>query len=161
MKVCARCSLSKEFSFFGKDKQTKSGLDCYCKVCKRIKGSEWKQKNKAQHLDFQKRYREANRQKLRNYNKQYDRLNKDKVRSQDLKSKYGITLDQYKILFVQQNGSCKICAALPKIKALAVDHCHKTGKVRGLLCGLCNRGLGMFKDNTILLYKAADYLEQK
>jgi hypothetical protein len=72
-------------------------------------------------------------------------------------SRYGITLTQYKALFKAQKGRCAICESKTKLK-LAVDHCHKTLKIRALLCGNCNMGLGKFKDNIKLLFKAIQYI---
>jgi hypothetical protein len=63
---------------------------------------------------------------------------KDYLRKYWLKSKYGLTPEQFEIMKVQQGGVCKICKNRP---AAAVDHCHKTGKVRGLLCKRCNSTL--------------------
>lgn len=66
----------------------------------------------------------------------------------------------------KQNGTCAICNQPEIVKnnqgqiiSLAVDHCHVTGKTRGLLCFCCNVGLGVFKNNPNLLRKAAEYLE--
>jgi hypothetical protein len=68
----------------------------------------------------------------------------------------------------EQNGVCAICkkeefTTFPKtgiIKSLSVDHCHETGKIRGLLCVHCNRGLGCFKDQINLFSEAINYLER-
>jgi Recombination endonuclease VII len=63
-------------------------------------------------------------------------------------------------LFERQNGTCAICGReeWEKVKVLGVDHDHKTGRVRGLLCTDCNMGLGKFKDDPALLRKAIKYL---
>lgn len=86
--------------------------------------------------------------------------------SSRLKSKYGITLEQYEEMLEKQGGVCAICKQpeVTKIKGqkmwrLAVDHCHETNKVRGLLCGKCNRGLGFFQHDVSLLSTAVKYLE--
>lgn len=77
---------------------------------------------------------------------------------------YGMTLAQYDALLDQQAGSCAICKTkvedITHKKGIGVDHDHKTGKVRGLLCGYCNHGIGMFRDNPQLCQNAATYLEQ-
>lgn len=83
-----------------------------------------------------------------------------------LKERYGITPEQYVELLVCQNGRCAICGneetakhnRSHKIQKLAVDHCHITGKVRGLLCQDCNRGISKFHDDTVRLEKAISYL---
>ena len=75
--------------------------------------------------------------------------------------KYGITFTDYKSMLEQQNNRCAICNSTdPKrgTKNFSVDHCHTTGKVRGLLCSSCNLGLGHFQDDTKLLDKAKEYL---
>ena len=68
---------------------------------------------------------------------------------------YGLTHEEYLVLYDTQQGRCALCAAEGE---LVVDHCHTTGRVRGLLCRLCNSGLGMFKDDTAVLAKAIAYL---
>jgi hypothetical protein len=73
-----------------------------------------------------------------------------------LKAKYGISLEQYERMYEDQGGECAICGdAYP---VLAVDHCHKTTEVRGLLCTACNMGLAAFKDRLELLSLAQEYL---
>lgn len=74
--------------------------------------------------------------------------------------KYGMTLEDLKKLYIAQDNKCKICdTPESELKQmLHVDHCHKTGKVRGLLCYGCNSGLGGFKDNVNNLRKAIEYL---
>lgn len=73
--------------------------------------------------------------------------------------RYQITVERYHELLLRQGGVCAICGEAPKVgKRLHVDHCHDTRVVRGLLCGLCNRGLGMYRDQPSLLLKAASYL---
>lgn len=76
---------------------------------------------------------------------------------------YGLTEESYKDLFESQSGLCAICSTdrpTGRWKVFAVDHCHITGKVRGLLCNECNRGMGLLRDNAELLRKAAAYLER-
>lgn len=72
---------------------------------------------------------------------------------------YGISVDLYNKILTNQNGVCWICKQLPKNgKSLNIDHCHVTKKVRGLLCDVCNRGLGLFRDSPDLIAKALLYL---
>ncbi len=86
----------------------------------------------------------------------------DSTRASWLKSKYGITPEDYDQMLVKQHGCCGICgvdAPSRGNKYFAVDHCHKTGRVRGLLCNECNRGMGLLRDSSDLCRKAAEYLE--
>lgn len=80
-----------------------------------------------------------------------------------LKSAYGLSLEAYKLLFVKQYGKCKICYKHQSEldERLSVDHDHKTGKVRGLLCRGCNRLLGYLENSTsIILCRAKEYLNE-
>lgn len=73
-----------------------------------------------------------------------------------IKWKYGITEDQYGAILMKQNGGCAICKQ--QGVRLEVDHCHGSGKVRGLLCGRCNKGIGLFSDSVENILSAAKYL---
>jgi hypothetical protein len=74
---------------------------------------------------------------------------------------YGIALEEYNKIFELQKGCCAICGIhQSELKqSLSIDHDHETGEVRGLLCHLCNRGLGYFKDDVNIITKASDYLK--
>lgn len=72
---------------------------------------------------------------------------------------YGITPEDYTKKWNAQGGVCNICGGDNEIRALAVDHCHTTGRIRGLLCDTCNVMLGCAKDKPALLLRAAQYLE--
>jgi Recombination endonuclease VII len=94
------------------------------------------------------------------YAKEYRQKHPQHKRTQDLRQ-YGLTIIQFEALLAKQHGACAICGHqdLSNKKMFpTVDHCHATGKVRGLLCMQCNNGLGKFKDNPALLMKAAEYL---
>ena len=80
-----------------------------------------------------------------------------------MKDKFNISLDEYKEMFIKQDGKCAICSTIvPGHKKInfAVDHCHKTNKVRGLLCFRCNLGIGYFKDDVYLLNNCIEYLKR-
>lgn len=79
-----------------------------------------------------------------------------------LRTNYGIDTEQYNQMLIEQNHRCKICNRhKSEFKhALAVDHCHVTGKVRGILCPNCNTGVGKFKDDSSLLAKAYLYIQE-
>lgn len=84
-----------------------------------------------------------------------------KRRERQLKSVYNISQEQFDGILKEQKGCCAICGTnkpTGKWKAFAVDHNHKTNQIRGLLCNECNRGMGLLKDDPILLIKAAQYL---
>lgn len=80
-----------------------------------------------------------------------------------LRKKYGITLEQYELMLAEQQGCCAICRLPMELapRRLHVDHNHETGVARGILCYLCNTGLGVFKDNAVRLRAAADYIDRK
>jgi len=77
-----------------------------------------------------------------------------------LVNKYGISYQEYEELYNKQNSCCGICGESIPDKKLCVDHNHKTGEVRGLLCFTCNVGLGNFKDSSDIIMKAYNYLCQ-
>ncbi len=80
-----------------------------------------------------------------------------------LKSQYGLNLEDYNNLVKEQNHKCAICGTdeVDSFKGLLfVDHCHTTGKIRGLLCHHCNTALGKFKDSESILMKAIEYVRK-
>jgi len=84
---------------------------------------------------------------------------KSRWRAYSLKADYGLSLEEYNKILDKQGGVCAICLnPCTSGKNLGVDHCHKTNKIRGLLCQSCNTGLGKFRDNRKLLNKAISYL---
>jgi hypothetical protein len=84
--------------------------------------------------------------------------NLDAARRSRFRIEYGITVEEYDEMVVDQGGKCKICLNPPVDRCLSVDHDHVTGKVRGLLCSNCNSMLGYAKDNPVLLRRGIDYL---
>jgi hypothetical protein len=108
-------------------------------------------------------YVAENREKVRTAAKVYRKNNPEKIRITKARIKYGLPENDYQKL-VNSRSTCALCGAKPSGKGpsnsrLHIDHCHKTGKVRALLCGNCNTALGLMKDNPKLLRKAANYLE--
>lgn len=138
-KFCPSCRETKSLEDFPKSPQHASGYYSYCKPCKARKMRE-----------ANSRYREANPEKNRQNNKRAF-----------LKKKYGISLEDYEELLQSQGGKCAICGVEPDPLALAVDHCHESLEIRGLLCASCNWGVGHFRDDIELLYAAAFYLESE
>ncbi len=101
------------------------------------------------------------------YAREWRKNNPEKAKHANLKKQYGIGLPEYKAMAEAQEGECAICGGFETTKdkdggprMMPVDHDHKTGKVRALLCTQCNRGLGMFTDNIAKLKAAAAYLEK-
>ncbi len=98
------------------------------------------------------------------YGKAWRAANPGKYKERALKDSFGIDLREYEDMLIAQKGCCAICNKRETMKrkgkdvALAVDHCHKTGQVRGLLCTACNKGLGQFEDNQVSLSNAISYL---
>lgn len=142
---CSRCHKIKGLKDFAGDNRKKNGLQARCRDCqnevRKIKydtDPQWRRKV----LDKSKAVYK------RDPSKHSDYL---------LKTKYGFSIAQYKELFEKQNGLCAICRR-PDTKKLAVDHDHKTGKIRGLLCQAHNRAIGMFHDDIKELESAISYL---
>jgi hypothetical protein len=77
-----------------------------------------------------------------------------------LMRKYGMTPADFEWLLAEQDHRCAICECVNNGRPWHVDHCHETGAVRGILCDVCNRGLGNFQESEKLLLRAADYLDR-
>lgn len=119
---------------------------------------------------YNKEYAKKNREKILKIKSKYNNKVelRDKFKNYKLKHRFGITINVYNKMKIDQNGLCKICNKKEtakhrignkvRIKDLAVDHCHKTGKVRGLLCSICNRALGYAKEDVKILSKMIEYL---
>lgn len=135
----------------------------------RIKSAKWiknhpeaRERNRLKNIEWRKNNPEKYRKAVADWrirNPEYEPGLK-------LKSRYGITPDQYTELLSVQRGRCLICGneesaqnnRSKKTQKLAVDHCHATGKVRGLLCQDCNRGIAKFREDIARLRKAIAYL---
>ena len=113
-----------------------------------------------------KKWRSENKDRINFIKKQWRDNNKERVSSQQrkdaLKRMYGITLEQFQEIIIKQNNKCAICNKKFNTSSLNskphVDHNHATGKIRDLLCGNCNNGLGLFYDNIIYINNASNYL---
>ncbi len=148
MRICRRCKQEKDLTsyyFYAPGK-----LRNICKKCERNTHNKYM---KTKHGIAVNR---ASGIKWRSENKEYHAT---QGREWWLKNRYGISQNSYDSILKDQDGVCKICGLVnTKGKRLAVDHDHKTGLVRGLLCGKCNTGLGSYNDNVELLEKAIWYL---
>jgi hypothetical protein len=144
IKFCSQCSDYRPKSTFGKNKSNKDGLARLCKKCTNSNKQTWKKKNPDKVAANQLSYKKRNPGKRQKSNLD----NKYKYR-------YGISLNEFKEMCVSQHNLCAICLSFTK---LCVDHDHKNGRVRGLLCGPCNRAIGCLKDSSVAAERAVSYL---
>lgn len=125
---------------------------------------KYNEKNKEKIKEIQKIYRENNKEKIKKNYYIYRKKNKETYKRNMLKRDHGITLEEFNKMKEEQNNVCYICGQpetkknREKIKELAVDHNHKTGKIRKLLCYNCNVGLGYSKENPYILINMVKYL---
>lgn len=155
MKACSKCKLVKPLEAFSRSNDTKIGRKSQCKECVSADNKEY-----ASRPEVIARMKEKSRE-------HYVRNKADilkRTKQYFYKKQYGMTREQVTELIEQQNNRCAICQKHPSERLaggarLRVDHCHTTGKIRGLLCHSCNAALGLFKDDPSLLLKAALYLE--
>ena len=111
-------------------------------------------------------WRLENPDRYKDWSRKHYQINKEKIKERTFWNKvkrfYGLTKEQYEQMIVDQNNQCAICSLdFSNLKRKPdVDHCHKTGKVRALLCWNCNGGLGQYNDDPTLFRKAAEYLEK-
>lgn len=108
-------------------------------------------------------YYARNKERLLAYNKkrraELPPEKKEQTKNSMLRWRYGLTPEQVAAMREAQQGCCAICAVELSTTVTNIDHCHKTGKVRGVLCVNCNRGLGAFGDNIQNMEKALEYLK--
>jgi|SRR6185312_445267 len=105
-----------------------------------------------------RRYWESHSDKVKQRRREAQSRNTDYRRKWRLENIYKISVSQYEAMLIAQDGHCLVC---PRTEGLHVDHDHKTGTVRGLLCGSHNRVLGLVNDDPAILRALADYLEKK
>jgi len=122
------------------------GLQSSCKSCQKRKSSDWRRHHPEQ---------------ARNTSRAWELKNKRRRKDTALRKDHGISLVKYEALLNKQEGACAICKQplTENKKHLDVDHDHTTGKIRGLLCNSCNRGIGFLKDCPNTLRAAANYIE--
>ena len=164
MKVCTKCGLEKPETDFHRCTRAKDGLANWCKVCVKAYHKHYAQTPHGKEKIRQNRVtwfaRPGNLDRHNETSRRW-RARSDTKRSQRstrLKAKYSLTLAEYEYCLQKQGGTCLICGDTPKGKPLFVDHDHKTGAVRGLLCAACNHGLGRFKAYADVLQRAIEYL---
>ena len=144
-KVCRKCNRSRpRTEFQAREKRhARDGLGSYCSMCRGEYLKGWYMKRKSEGRDWYKN-------------------NRDRHKDMTLRCHFGIGLEKYNEILESQEGRCAICGKSKddNKKSLCVDHCHKTGKVRGLLCDHCNKGLGQFMDDPQLLLLAHEYIRR-
>lgn len=152
MKTCRKCLTHKDADLFESGRRI-------CKDCRREDHKKTYEANKDKYKMKAKDWLKNNPEKYKEYQKA-SRLNrKPKARDYYLRRRFGITLETFEQMSAEQNHTCKICGQKElTYKNLNVDHCHETGKIRGLLCTSCNTALGLLKDNLQNLQNAIRYL---
>jgi hypothetical protein len=156
LKTCRKCGLSRPLNEFYKNRSdcipcNKEYRRRYYAMNRRAaieRARRWQEKNRERHVAKQRLYRHQNRERIQRAN-----------RSRHLVKKYGITLDEYEALSESQNHLCQICGDTEE-GGLHVDHDHRTGEIRGLLCGRCNKAIGLFDDDPTRVLAAERYLVQ-
>lgn len=143
MKKCNKCLEVKSLDLFFKAKKTSTGLYTICKACKTASTLAWRARNRDKYNASMRRYNSIHRKRIH------------------FQSAYGITLDEYYKILEDQAYRCAMCRKLPSTKRqLVVDHCHGSGRIRGLLCYGCNRAIAIL-DNPVAYKQAVEYLKTK
>lgn len=165
-KVCTQCSVEKPLDAFYKDGRAKSGFRSECRHCANERSANPKTRvptplskvcrTCGQEKPAEEFHRAAH--KPDGLSIDCGACKYEPSKDYMLRRNYGIDLGVYKAMERDQGGVCRICNRPPKIKALAVDYCHDTGRVRGLLCWPCNRFLGHIGDDRELLARMIQYL---
>jgi hypothetical protein len=158
-KTCTRCLEDKVLLEFSIDRANTTGYKSHCRKCCTIDHREWREKNRQYYREYKRRRNALYPQK---HDPEYRRQHYINVgRGVNMLRQYGITEAEFDALLVSQGGGCAICGRLDsglKNRRMSVDHCHKTGKIRGILCAHCNHGLGKFNDDPDLMTVAITYL---
>jgi hypothetical protein len=138
MKKCCTCKAYKPLESFHNNRKRPDGKASVCKACKKIESAGyWKERVKA----TTQKWRRENPGKAKEQHRKYNR-------------KFGMNFYERQE-FRDRHGKCAIC---PSTEKLSIDHDHKTGKLRGVLCRKCNLALGLFGDSPELILRAAFYL---
>jgi hypothetical protein len=147
-KICSRCKKDKNLDDFY---DTKKGKAYWCKQCNLDAAKALYKKRCEEDPEFSKR----------RYEKYYPKSGSEARRKYSLQKKYGLSIEEFRKMYADQQELCLICGEhMKESKGAVVDHCHKTGKIRGLLHYRCNTALGYFRDSPEICIKAAEYLEK-
>lgn len=164
MKRCSKCKAQKpERDFYALpsevSKKNPRGLTASCKDCRNKSNKIWREANRERVLANSARWKRDNVDKVQAQELKRQREKPDQLRNSNLKYNFGITLKDFRELEAAQRGRCAVCKE-PSDATLCVDHDHKTGKIRGLLCRKCNAGIGQLNESSARLLKAAEYLKK-
>lgn len=163
-KQCRACGQDLPLSEFYR--RGHNGYESKCKPCLRAKTRAYLSdpEVKARRNQFFREQRKRDRETGEPVRREWGAFDEEKVklnrRRAGLKHLYGISLEDYEQMLVSQNGVCASCGFDPGDEVLCVDHCHSSGRVRGLLCGPCNRALGHAKEDVDRLMSLAAYVLQ-
>jgi hypothetical protein len=161
-KRCVKCGESKPLSEFYEQKQMRDGRRNDCKRCMAKAAKERYARDPSKAIRGVQRWRERNPDRYADWLRRNREERKDERalidRAGHLRRKYGLTLDDLNFLHVVQAYRCAICGVLSE--ALHVDHDHESGMVRGLLCGNCNKAIGLFHEDPERFHAAERYLRR-
>ena len=144
LKICRSCQQAKPRSEFGRMSQNWDGYKHKCKAC---------------YVEYQRQWRLKNPEAARRKEREWRQRNPQSQRPRHLRHRYGLEVDTYQQLVVRQGGACAICGTVADDPwNMQVDHCHTTGKIRGLLCHKCNKGIGLLGDDPDRVAAALRYL---
>lgn len=168
IKQCRSCENSMTLKYFYKNRSKKDGFHDECAKCQRKTNLTKYYANRSSHLEKMKDRYQKNKGIISDKLKQSRKHNPDIFKNRKLKDEFGIGLIDYRSLSEQQNHVCAICGnketivdkRTGKTRALAVDHCHKTKRTRGLLCMACNQGIGNLKESPHIIQSALNYLQK-
>lgn len=160
-KACRKCGVTKPLSDFHRQPDMKDGHRHDCKGCHSLAHRKWYGENRDTEIARVKRWQQENKERV-NASQRRRRAErgdeyKRKEREGHLLRKYGIRLRDFETLIFAQMGLCAICGRNER-QRLHVDHDHRTGVVRGLLCGKCNKAIGLLEEEPTILRSAENYL---
>lgn len=158
MKKCSRCRIEEEETEFAFQNTKNNKRMSACKECMNLHQRNQRKVNPDKTHFIDKLSYERNKERKILYAREYRKKYPDRTRTTNLKTKYGINKDEYDEKLKEQDFKCAICkkGVSNNRRAFCVDHNHTTGKIRGLLCDGCNRGLGYYE---IWLKEYIKYLE--
>lgn len=161
MRQCKWCHELKPESEFYRAPNKKDGLRSECVACTKAARREWYERNREARIEYVTQWKRENHERVAERERGYRKKNPERralqMRRLHLRRHFGMTLDDYELMFTVQDGRCAICGDQPQQgRPLHIDHAGDV--IRGLLCVRCNNGLGQFKDQPELLLLAAEYV---